>query len=86
MKAHGFIFFVVFSEKESSYGIGTKIEPFTYESKPGRPVHYFNEKDLTGHFERFNVIDTGIIEEYENHGEIGPHTHKLRFLFAQKSP
>ena len=25
-----------------------------------------------------------VIEEQENHGEIGPHTHILRYIFAQK--
>ena len=42
----GYIYFTVFSEKEKSFGKGKEIERNTFESKPGRPVHYFtlNEK------------------------------------------
>ncbi|MFW9902336.1 MAG: class I SAM-dependent methyltransferase [Candidatus Thorarchaeota archaeon] len=81
----GFVFFSVFSEIEDSFGKGTKIEENTFESKPYRPTHYFTEQDLLRHFHSFLVIETNIIEEKENHGELGPHTHKLRYIFAQKN-
>ncbi len=80
----GFIFFSVFSEQEESFGRGTKIEENTFESKPYRPTHYFTEEDLLQHFYAFSVIETGIIEEKENHGELGPHTHRLRYIFVKK--
>ncbi|MFX1394892.1 MAG: class I SAM-dependent methyltransferase [Promethearchaeota archaeon] len=84
LKHNGFIFFTVFSEKEKSFGRGKKIENNTFESKPGRPTHYFSEENLIEHFKDFSVLETGLIEDSENHGELGPHTHKLRFIFAQK--
>jgi SAM-dependent methyltransferase len=80
----GFVFFSVFSEQEDSFGKGTQIEEKTFESKPYRPTHYFTEQDLLKHFNSFSVIETGIIYENENHGELGPHTHKLRYIFAKK--
>lgn len=80
----GLAFFIVFSEKEESFGKGNQIEDNTYETKPYRPAHYFTKEDLLNHFNTFSVIETNIIEEKENHGEIGPHTHILRFIFAQK--
>ncbi|MFW9936400.1 MAG: class I SAM-dependent methyltransferase [Candidatus Thorarchaeota archaeon] len=85
LKDGGLVFFVVFSEKEESYGKGNRIENNTYETKPYRPAHYFTEDDLLNHFNPFSMIETDIIEEKENHGEIGPHTHRLRFIFAQKN-
>ncbi|MFW9951084.1 MAG: class I SAM-dependent methyltransferase [Candidatus Thorarchaeota archaeon] len=84
LRAKGFVFFVVFSDKESSFRKGKQIEENTYESKPWRPVHYFTEIDLKAHFKEYSVVETGIIEDTENHGELGIHTHILRYIFAQK--
>ena len=76
----GFMFFTVFSEIEPSYGKGKKIERNTFESKPGRPVHYFTESDLRDHFEGMEIIATGIMEDSENHGGEA-HTHILRYIY-----
>ena len=84
LRINGYVFFVVFSDKDSSFGKGERIEENTYESKPWRPVHYFTEIDLKEHFKEYLVIETGQIEEKENHGELGPHSHILRYIFAQK--
>ncbi|MFW9970177.1 MAG: class I SAM-dependent methyltransferase [Candidatus Odinarchaeota archaeon] len=84
LRNEGFAFFSAFSEQEDSFGKGTKIEENTYESKPYRPTHYFTEKDILDHFNYFSLIETGILEELENHGELGPHIHKLRYIFVRK--
>jgi SAM-dependent methyltransferase len=80
----GFAFFVVFSDKEKSFGEGKEVEKNTFESKPGRPVHYFTREDLLAHFDRYNVIEIGEMEDKENHGEIGEHVHSLRYIFYGK--
>ena len=79
VKAGGLMFFTVFSERESSYGKGRETEPDTFESKPGRPVHYFTEKDLQEHFQNAEVVEAGLMEDPEDHGE-GPHTHILCYI------
>ncbi|MFX1256383.1 MAG: class I SAM-dependent methyltransferase [Promethearchaeota archaeon] len=84
LKNDGFVFFSMFSEKEKTFGKGKEFEKNTFESKPGRPVHYFSKKDLITHFKDFLIIKTGLMKEKENHGELGLHTHILRFIFAQK--
>jgi len=84
LKDAGFVFFSVFSEQEKSFGKGKQIEENTFESKPWRPTHYFTEEDILAHFNAFSVIETNIIEEPENHGDLGLHTHNLRYIFAQK--
>jgi SAM-dependent methyltransferase len=84
LKTGGYIFFTVFSEKEKSFGKGKQIEHNTFESKPGRPTHYFSQNDLKKHFADYNTIDDGIIKEEENHGNLGKHTHILRYIFARK--
>ena len=84
LRDNGFAFFSVFSELEDSFDKGTKIEENTFESKPYRPTHYFTEQDLVEHLKAFSVIETNIIKERENHGDLGPHTHKLRYIFLRK--
>ena len=46
---------------------------------------YFTEEDFLDHLKAFSVIETDIIEEKEDHGELGPHIHKLRYIFAVKT-
>ncbi|MBN1800407.1 MAG: class I SAM-dependent methyltransferase [Candidatus Lokiarchaeota archaeon] len=85
LKVGGIAFFIVFSEKEKSYGKGREIEPQTFESKPGRPVHYFSKQDLLNHFTDMSVIKTELIEDKEDHGELGRHIHSLRYIIALKA-
>ncbi|MHA1931961.1 MAG: class I SAM-dependent methyltransferase [Promethearchaeota archaeon] len=84
LNKNGLVFFTAFSDKEASFGKGKELEKHTFESKPYRPTHYFFEDDLINHFKDFNILETNIIEEPEDHGENGPHTHILRFIFGQK--
>ncbi len=80
----GVMFFAVFSEKESSYGKGTKVEENTFESKPGRIVHYYTEYDLISQFSGCTVLETGLMEDPEDHGEEGWHTHMERYVYVRK--
>jgi SAM-dependent methyltransferase len=82
LKERGLAYFVVFSNEESTFGQGTETEPNTFESKPGRPVHYFTEADLRQHFHNFKIIDIGSIQDPENHGGHA-HIHILRYIFAR---
>jgi SAM-dependent methyltransferase len=75
----GLMFFTVFSEKESSFGKGREVERNTFESRPGRPAHYFTATDLKTHFVKFDLVDMGIVEDPEDHGG-KPHTHNLRYI------
>jgi 2-polyprenyl-3-methyl-5-hydroxy-6-metoxy-1,4-benzoquinol methylase len=81
LAAGGLMYFTVFSEKESEYGQGKEVEKNTFETRPGRPAHYFTEEDLREHFAGYNVGDTGLIKDPEDHGG-KPHTHILRYIYA----
>jgi len=85
LKRNGVCFFVVFSEEEESYGKGQEVEKNTFESKPGRPVHYFSKHDLQHHFQKFEVIEEGIVDDPEEHGDIGHHIHRLRYIACKKT-
>jgi SAM-dependent methyltransferase len=80
----GVVFFVVFSDREPSYGTGRMVEENTFESKPGREVHYYSRDDLVSEFRDFEVIETGMMEDPEEHGEEGRHTHLLRYIYTRK--
>lgn len=82
IKTDGLIFCTVFSELEDSFGKGIQTEENTFESKPGRPVHYFAENDLITHFRNLTLIDEGIFDEPEEHE--GRHIHKLRYIILKK--
>jgi SAM-dependent methyltransferase len=82
LKARGLVYFVVFSDEESTFGQGQETELNTFESKPGRPVHYFTEADLKQHFHNFKIIDIGTIRDQEDHGGHA-HIHILRYIFAR---
>jgi SAM-dependent methyltransferase len=79
----GCLFFTVFSEKEESFGEGREVEKNTFESRPGRPAHYFSEEDLIEHFGRFQRVESGLVEDPENHGG-KPHVHLLRYIYVKK--
>jgi SAM-dependent methyltransferase len=81
----GVLFFTVFSEQEPTCGKGQKVEENTYESKPGRPTHYFTHEDLRDHFSTFDVLETGLTEDEENHGNEGPHVHLLRYIAVRRT-
>lgn len=83
LKEGGLVFFTVFSENEPSFGKNRSVEKDTYESRPGRPTHYFSDDDLRWHFKNFNILLTGIFDEWEDHSQ-GPHVHRLRYVFAEK--
>lgn len=81
LETGGLMFFTVFSENEPEYGQGPEVEKNTFESRPGRPAHYFTEEDLKEHFAGYNAVETGLIEDPEDHGG-KPHTHILRYICA----
>lgn len=85
LNGEGLVYFTVFSEKEVDFGKGQETEPNTFESKPGRPVHYFTEDDLKNELKDFNILETGMLDEPENHGGTA-HVHVLRYVFARLKP
>ena len=80
LRPGGLAYFVVFSEEEESYGKGAAVEENTFETRPGRPAHYFTEADLRAHSIDFTILESGLVEEPEDHSPEGPHVHRLRYI------
>ncbi len=85
LKTPGYMFFTAFSMDEPSFGKGREMEKNTFESKIGRPTHYFSDEDLREHFKNLDILETGVMEDPESHGELGEHIHKVAYIFAKKS-
>ena len=83
LREDGLGYFAVFSEQESSYGRGPKLEENTFESLPGRPAHYYTEEDLRGEFGAYEIVDIGLKEDKDMHAD-GPHTHILRYIVVKR--
>ena len=84
LRPGGLAFFVVFSDREESYGRGKAVEPETFEARPGRPAHYFTDDDLRAHFAEFTILETGLVADPEDHSPEGPHVHELRYICGKK--
>ncbi len=84
LKPGGMAFFVVFSDREPQFGRGSEVEEGTFESKPGRPVHFYTDAGLRAELAGWEILETGSLEEHENHGSEGPHVHELRYIMARK--
>jgi SAM-dependent methyltransferase len=83
LRPGGLAFSTAFSDGDASFRRGREVEPNTFESRPGRPAHYFTQSDLLDHFRGSDVLETGVVEEPEDHGA-GPHVHILRYILARK--
>jgi SAM-dependent methyltransferase len=82
LNPYGLVYFAAMSEFDTGFGKGAEIEKNTFDEK-GKPVHFFSDADLRKHFMEFEILDTGLINEPEEHGELGKHVHKCRYIFAR---
>lgn len=74
----GLMYFSAFSDEDESYGEGKELEVNTFEVKPAKPVHFYNQKDLKAAFGLYTFIDDGICTE-----TVGSKKCKLRYIVAQ---
>ncbi len=75
--SEGSLFLSVMSTDDSSCGTGKKIGESTYESKPGRGIHYFTSESLKDELNAFfDVLEIREIIEPEDHGG-KKHVHHL---------
>lgn len=85
VKPNGLLYFTSFSENEASYGNGEEIEWHTFETKKGKPIHFYDEKDIISAFQSYELIETDLYTEHENHGDEGEHEHILRYIIVKNT-
>lgn len=87
-KVKGLLAFTVFSEQEPAlqyYQNHKQLERNTFQLPNSKIIHFFDEIDLEKHFKNFKILEHILFEDFENHGSLGDHTHKLRLIIAQKN-
>ncbi|MDQ7094858.1 class I SAM-dependent methyltransferase [Desulfosporosinus sp. PR] len=84
LNENGVLVLTSMSVNDPDYGKGKKVANNIYESKKGRPIHYFTQTSMQELIERyFTVITIGEIKEYENHGG-KEHYHNMLYVEAKK--
>lgn len=86
LRANGLLALSVFSTREKACGTGRELEPDTWESKPGRPAHYFRPGEPALCFPGFTLVEEIPVEEPEDHGSEGPHCHHLILALLRRDP
>ncbi|MCT4595657.1 MAG: class I SAM-dependent methyltransferase [Anaeromicrobium sp.] len=84
LKRDGLIFCTVLSEKDESLGRGHMIEYNTFKDEKGKIVHNFTQKDMRIHFEEFNILKIGEIQEKIMAPGVGERMCNLRYILARK--
>lgn len=85
LEKNGVLVLTSMSINDPDYGKGEMIDKYTFESKKGRPIHYFDlagMKELIGKY--LNVLSVEEIKEYENHGG-KEHYHNMILVVAVKN-
>ncbi len=80
----GYLFFTVLSDQDDYFGQGKEIEKNTFETKPGKIVHFFSQSDLEKSFKSHRIIEIGQLEDRVFHNEHGEKKYKIRYIFAMK--
>ena len=84
VRHEGLLALSVFSTREKACGTGSEVEPGTWETKPGRPAHYFRHGEIAQLFQGFQVIEELDHPEPETHGPEGLHTHHLLLALLRR--
>jgi SAM-dependent methyltransferase len=85
LQPDGLLYFTSFSDEDANNGIGTLLEPGTYEYKEGKYAHFFSDEDLREHFEGMDIVESGSSLEILR-GPLGrTHSYILRYIVARKS-
>jgi 2-polyprenyl-3-methyl-5-hydroxy-6-metoxy-1,4-benzoquinol methylase len=76
----GLMFFTGISDQDPSYGEGEEVEENTFAVKPDKILHYFTLDDLQEHFEGFEILDVGSLEDQVNHTQYGSKSYQIRYI------
>lgn len=74
----------MFSRMEKGFGQGPEVEANTFESKPGRPVHFFSEEEIRDAFARFAIDRLEEVDVHEVHQDGNEHFHREWLMVGEK--
>jgi 2-polyprenyl-3-methyl-5-hydroxy-6-metoxy-1,4-benzoquinol methylase len=82
---NGFLFFTGISDQDKSFGQGQEIEKSTFAVSPEKILHFFTLDDLREHFDGFEILETGSVEDQVTHTLYGSKSYQIRYIFAARS-
>lgn len=84
LRPKGLLVLTSMSIHDSDFGKGSMINKYTFESKKGRPIHYFDQQTMKTLINKyFTPLTIEEIIEHENHGG-KKHHHNMVYVVAQK--
>jgi 2-polyprenyl-3-methyl-5-hydroxy-6-metoxy-1,4-benzoquinol methylase len=82
LSPQGLMFFTGISDQDASFGQGEEVEENTFAVQPDKILHYFTLEDLKIHFEAFEVLEVGELEDQVCHTLYGLKHYQIRYLLA----
>ena len=80
---NGLMFFTGVSDKDEYFGQGKEVEQNTFAVKPDKTLHFFTMDDLKNHFEGFQILEGGSLEDQVIHTLYGLKSYQIRYIFAR---
>ena len=79
----GLMFFTGISDEDASFGDGAEVEEHTFAVQPDKILHYFTVDDLKRHFEEFEVLEVGDLEDQVSHSLYGLKCYQIRYILVR---
>jgi 2-polyprenyl-3-methyl-5-hydroxy-6-metoxy-1,4-benzoquinol methylase len=79
----GLMFFTGISDQDASFGQGEEVEENTFAVQPAKTLHFFTLDDLRNHFEEFEILEVGALEDQISHSLHGLKRYRIRYILAR---
>ncbi len=78
----GLMFFTGISDQDASFGQGEEVEQNTFAVQEDKTLHFFTLDDLKIHFEGFNILEVGELEDQVSHTLYGLKSYQIRYILT----
>jgi SAM-dependent methyltransferase len=79
----GLIFFTGISDEDASFGQGEEVEAHTFAVQQDKTLHFFTPDDLKSHFEAFEILEVGDLEDQISHTRYGVKRYRIRYILVR---
>jgi SAM-dependent methyltransferase len=83
LSSKGLMFFTGISDRDASFGQGEEVEENTFAVQPDKILHYFTLDDLTAHFEEFEILEVGELEDQLSYTLYGLKRYRIRYSLVR---
>jgi 2-polyprenyl-3-methyl-5-hydroxy-6-metoxy-1,4-benzoquinol methylase len=83
LSPQGLMFFTGISDQDASFGQGAEVEANTFAVQPDKILHFFTVDDLKSHFEEFEILEVGDLEDQVSHTLYGLKRYQIRYILAR---